>query len=327
MCDALSQRCSSDVYSTALPAEHLTALAVAVQMICCFGFLTGLYYVCAEYADSAMNAFSFCAGCGHDVECSPRTADKCTGALGQGAQCPLEHPVEQNQTEKLANGAQPGKRVHSLSVECELSSTAVVDADGQRVSDQKLIEQTRSIPSAGAPIYQGVVIAVCSGMLYGVVIPLINISANDNFHFLPEGVPKLSVYTSNFWFSLGVGSCSVAVTVPFLYHPPLQTAKSTILGWFMDNSWRTWSILSGFLAASGDLMHFLGGQTAGYAASMLTGAFPIVGLVLGLTFFKEFRDTSRLAQFLLAAQVLLYLAGISLLASSASERSTGSVEQ
>jgi hypothetical protein len=105
--------------------------------------------------------------------------------------------------------------------------------------------------------------------VYGLFLPAFQIAATDPFGLLPPGIPPLTVYTANFWFSVGFAATSVVINVIFLYKPPFGTQASSLTCYLGDNKGRGLSILSGALAAFGDLSQFMGGQVAGYAACML----------------------------------------------------------
>jgi hypothetical protein len=111
--------------------------------------------------------------------------------------------------------------------------------------------------------------ADAGGTLYGLFLPAFQVAATDPFNLLPPGTPPLTVYTTNFWFSVGFAATSVVINGIFLYKPPFGTQASSVTRYLTDNKGRGLSILSGALAAFGDLSQFMGGQVAGYAACML----------------------------------------------------------
>ena len=58
----------------------------------------------------------------------------------------------------------------------------------------------------------------------------------------------------------------------------------------------------------------------GYAASMLTGAFPLVTLLLGILWFREFRSARRTTVVLLLATCVFYVLSTVLLGLSTKQR-------
>ena len=77
---------------------------------------------------------------------------------------------------------------------------------------------------------------------------------------------------------------------------------------------------AGVTVSAANILQFLGGQAAGYAASDLVQANPIVATIWGIWFFKEYRKSSRGAYTCLVLMYLLYIAAVVLLAVSASTR-------
>lgn len=139
---------------------------------------------------------------------------------------------------------------------------------------------------------------------------------------MPAGTPPLTVYTTNFYFSIGFTVTSVVISITFLYRPPFGTKASSLKRYLLDHRGRGLSIASGALAAFGDLTQFIGGQTAGYAACMLVMAYPVVGVLWGMLRFKEFKQGSKAILLLVVGQVVCYSAAVGLLAASAELRSS-----
>ncbi len=83
-----------------------------------------------------------------------------------------------------------------------------------------------------------------------------------------------------------------------------------------------WGFLSGVLVSAANVLQFLGGQAAGYAASDLVQANPIIATLWGIFLFHEFHrsTTSKLTYFFLACMYALYIGAVVLLAISAKAR-------
>lgn len=166
----------------------------------------------------------------------------------------------------------------------------------------------------------GVAVALGGGVVCCLVYPAINISSNDPFKWLPQGTPALTVYATNFWFSMAFSLSAFCLNLLMLYRPPPGTPRSSVSAWLADHDCRGWSIFSAALTSLGDLAHFAGGEQAGYAASMMVAAYPFVGTLLGLVLYKEFRGSSVRARVALGGQFVFYMAAISLLAASSRKR-------
>jgi len=159
------------------------------------------------------------------------------------------------------------------------------------------------------------------GIIYGLFLPAFQIAANDPFGLLPAFVPPLTVYTTFFYFSVGFATTSLLINTVFLQKPLFGSAKSSIVGYLCDNGRGRWlSILSGLLAAFGDLTQFIGGQTAGYAACYLVMAYPVISAICGIFKFKELTRQSPAILTCVLGQILFYVAAVGLLAASAELR-------
>ena len=74
--------------------------------------------------------------------------------------------------------------------------------------------------------------------------------------------------------------------------------------------------------SAANVLQFLGGQAAGYAASDLVQANPIIATLWGIFLFHEFHrsTTSKLTYVFLACMYALYIGAVVLLAISAKSR-------
>ncbi|GBF92541.1 ureide permease-like [Raphidocelis subcapitata] len=184
-------------------------------------------------------------------------------------------------------------------------------------------KQRRRAIQSNAKWHQGALVALLGGAIYSLFLPAFQIASTDAFRLLPPGTPPPSVWTTNFYFSSGFWVSSLAVNLVLLYIAPLGGRRSSVLGWLRDGDGRALSVLSGVLAAAGDLTQFIGGQAIGFAAAQLVMAYPLVGVIWGQLHFKEHRGPGRAAtaaRALIAGQVVLYCASIGLLAGSAKLR-------
>jgi len=171
-------------------------------------------------------------------------------------------------------------------------------------------------------LFWGIIIATTSGAIGSLFSPGTNVSTNDSFGDLEPGVQPLTVYTSYFWFCCAFLFLSVPQTCYFMWYPCLGQPKTTWKAWLLDHRdglW-FWGFLSGVVVSAANVLQFLGGQAAGYAASDLVQANPIVATIWGIVLFREYRKSSAVAYSWLVCMYLLYIAAVILLAVSASVR-------
>ena len=106
-----------------------------------------------------------------------------------------------------------------------------------------------------------------AGACYAIFSPAFNLSTNDQWHKLPEGVDHLVIYTAFFYFSLAFFACAIIINVCFLYKPAFGVPKSSLGAYFKDWNGRWIALLAGVLCGWGNGFQFMGGQAAGYAAA------------------------------------------------------------
>uniref|UniRef100_A0A383VZ22 Uncharacterized protein n=1 Tax=Tetradesmus obliquus TaxID=3088 RepID=A0A383VZ22_TETOB len=211
----------------------------------------------------------------------------------------------------------------TLHIDVSSSSPDCTMQQQQQQQQHAKLQRQRSIQLGSNSRFLGLAVALLGGGVYGLFLPAFQIAATDPFKLLPPGTPPLTVWTTNFWFSVGFAATSIILNGIFLYKPPLGTQASSVTCYLKDNRGRGLSVLSGALAAAGDLSQFMGGQVAGYAACMLVMAYPVVGVLWGMARFKEWKQGSRASLALIAAQVAAYSTAVALLALSAELRTGG----
>ena len=124
-----------------------------------------------------------------------------------------------------------------------------------------------------------------------------------------------------FYFTVPCLFLAFPVTQFFMMYPPLGQPKSSWSAYIKDHGILSfYGFLSGVCVSAANILQFLGGQAAGYAASDLVQANPIVATIWGIAFFKEYRKSSKAGYTCLVAMYLLYIAAVVLLAVSASTR-------
>lgn len=57
--------------------------------------------------------------------------------------------------------------------------------------------------------WAGVLVVAVGGLMYALYVPAFNVATNDNFGFLPRGVPPLSIYATLFYFGIGFAGISM----------------------------------------------------------------------------------------------------------------------
>lgn len=170
-------------------------------------------------------------------------------------------------------------------------------------------------------MFWGIGVAVLSGIVGSLFSPGFNVVTNDAFHTLAPGVEPLTVYTGYFYFTVPCLVLAFPVTQFFMMYPPLGQPKSSWSAYIKDHGILSlYGFLSGICVSAANILQFLGGQAAGYAASDLVQANPIVATIWGIAFFKEYRKSSKAGYTCLVLMYLLYIAAVILLALSASTR-------
>ncbi|OMO71992.1 Ureide permease [Corchorus olitorius] len=129
------------------------------------------------------------------------------------------------------------------------------------------LENRRAIKVFGKSTFIGLAITFFAGICFSLFSPAFNLATNDQWHTLKEGVPKLSVYTAFFYFSVSCFVLALILNIIFLYRPVLDLPRSSFKAYLNDWNGRGWAFLAGFLCGFGNGLQFMGGQAAGYAAA------------------------------------------------------------
>ncbi|TVU50188.1 hypothetical protein EJB05_01550, partial [Eragrostis curvula] len=182
------------------------------------------------------------------------------------------------------------------------------------------LEEKRSIKVLGAKTVLGIGIVVFAGLCFALFLPAINLATNDHWHTLPDGVPRLVVYTANFYFALSCFAVGVALNVRFLYRPMAGVAASSLAAYLADGEGRALALLAGMLCGLGNAFTFMAGQAAGYAAADSVMALPLVSTLWGVVLFGEYRRSSRRTYALLGSMLLMFVVAMAVLMSSSAHR-------
>ena len=71
--------------------------------------------------------------------------------------------------------------------------------------------------------------AAGGGLIYAFFAPAFNVATNDNFGLLADGVPPLSIYATDFYFSIGFTAVSVVRHWPMHLSPGSDLSISVSL--------------------------------------------------------------------------------------------------
>ena len=109
--------------------------------------------------------------------------------------------------------------------------------------------------------FVGLGLVFTAGACYSVFSPAFNLSTNDQWHKLDEGVPHLVVYTAFFYFSAAFFFCAVLINVIFLYKPAFGIARSSLTGYVKDWRGREIALLAGGICGWGNAFQFMAGES------------------------------------------------------------------
>ncbi|XP_010551383.1 PREDICTED: ureide permease 5 isoform X2 [Tarenaya hassleriana] len=221
-------------------------------------------------------------------------------------------------------GRFPGDYKDASSEECEKLSGENDMKMAEEGSAAFLIalENTRAIKVFGKSMVVGLGITFSAGLCLSLFSPLFNLATNDQWHTLKQGVPKLIVYTTFFYFSVSSFFIAIALNVSFLYQPVLDSPRSSLSAYLNDWNGRGWAFLAGLLCGVGNGLQFMGGQAAGYAAADAVQALPLVGTFWGIFLFGEYKRSSPRTYALLVSMLVMFSVAVALLMASAGQRET-----
>ncbi|KAH0852608.1 hypothetical protein HID58_090803, partial [Brassica napus] len=172
------------------------------------------------------------------------------------------------------------------------------------------LEKQRAIKVFGKSTIIGLAITFFAGICFSMFSPAFNLATNDQWHTLKHGVPKLSVYTAFFYFSISAFVIALILNIRFLYWPVLGLPRSSFKAYLNDWNGRGWSFLAGFLCGFGNGLQFMGGQAAGYAAADAVQALPLVSTFWGILLFGEYRRSSRRTYVLLISMLFMFIVAV-----------------
>ncbi|CAE8596697.1 unnamed protein product [Polarella glacialis] len=168
-------------------------------------------------------------------------------------------------------------------------------------------------------IVVGIGVSFLGGFCFGFFSPAFNIAVNDQFHWVAKDVPKLTVWTANFFFGLSFFMFAYLANISRLSAASDASLASNLACYCADSKQRGLAALSGMICAVANTAQFLGGSAAGFAACDLVQAFPLVGIVWGVVLFGEFQDAGSRVKAFLGALYVAYIVAVALLMLSVKE--------
>ena len=149
---------------------------------------------------------------------------------------------------------------------------------------------------------RGLVVAFGGGAAFGAFSPCFNVAVNDEFGWSSSG--PLRLWTANVLFAAGFALGSLATNARRLPRPAVRSYRAEPL------RSRALPFLAGVVCAAGNELQFYGGTLAGFAASDLVQAFPVVGMVWGRCLFADFEGAPPRVVRTLVAVYASYLAAV-----------------
>ena len=153
---------------------------------------------------------------------------------------------------------------------------------------------------------RGIATALVSGLLIGFFPPFVTAAIT--------GDAPLDAYTVSTLFTAGA-FVATFVAVPLLIRRPLVGDPGRMGGYLGGRaSWHVLGLLAGAVWCSGTVFNFISAGMVGIAISVGIGSgAPMVGALWGIFLWREFAQGSRGAKALIAAALLLYVAGVAVM--------------
>ena len=153
----------------------------------------------------------------------------------------------------------------------------------------------------------GIGLALAAGLLVGIFPPFIGAAIT--------GEHGLDVYSVCFFFMFG-GSVATLIGVPVLLARPFIGESGNMSGYRQGPMFlHCMGLLAGAIWCVGTVANFASAGLVGVAISWgIASGAPMVGALWGIFLWKEFKGASRTACVLIGASLVLYTAGIVLVA-------------
>ncbi|GJN07860.1 hypothetical protein PR202_ga25728 [Eleusine coracana subsp. coracana] len=115
---------------------------------------------------------------------------------------------------------------------------------------------------------------------YALFVPAFNLATNDHWRKMPDGVPRLAVYTAystSTSTSPSPSSPPASGSTPGSSTAPMTgVVASSLAAYARDGGGRGLTLLAGVVCGLGNAATFIAGQAAGYAAADSVMALPLV---------------------------------------------------
>jgi glucose uptake protein len=196
---------------------------------------------------------------------------------------------------------------------CLLASVAVNAFAYSSHSDSGITSQPRrpdpKKPGAArqASAVTGIVLAVLSGILMGLVSPIVDSVRSEETGIAPYGLALL--------LAAGIFS-STFIIVPFFMNFPVQGAPVEIRAYFSGTKKQhLWGVLGGIVWMAGTVAYLAATSTPTLTAtdtavtSSVASAAAVLGALWGLLVWRDFRGSRPMVKILLLGMLVLYAGG------------------
>lgn len=165
--------------------------------------------------------------------------------------------------------SQAGGDVSMKSADPEAISTSQEDDDQALINPPGTPSKPSGIAASrkGSSSRTGILVSVACGLANASFSPLFNLASNDRFTDA-MGAPPLHVYTTFFYFSLSLVVFSFIINLGLIrweYGIPVREGWREWIG--LPFSVHTLCAIGGLVCGCGNVIQFVAGSTAGYAAS------------------------------------------------------------
>ncbi len=162
------------------------------------------------------------------------------------------------------------------------------------------------------PSFKGITLAIMAGLCIAFFYRFVASSLATDFS--PDEAGKISSYTAVVLFSAGALISTIIVNPIFMANP-VQGEPVKMSGWFNGSAKaHLFGMLGGAIWCLGNSVSFMSVGAASPAISYgLSNAAPVVAALWGIFVWKEFKDSPKGTNLLLALMFAFYLIGLALI--------------
>ncbi len=162
------------------------------------------------------------------------------------------------------------------------------------------------------PSFKGIALAILAGLCIAFFYRFVASSLATDFS--PDEAGKISSYTAVVLFSAGALISTIIVNPIFMANP-VQGEPVKMSGWFNGSAKaHLFGMLGGAIWCLGNSVSFMSVGAASPAISYgLSNAAPVVAALWGIFVWKEFKDSPKGTNLLLALMFAFYLIGLALI--------------